>query len=351
MEFAHSLEQADALAHAALDIMRQHEIAPHPSNYTVWYSYASHEYPEFNQALEIVFDAKGRPSEERVRAVFRTFCASPLDAIPVHLIADKMEAELSTVLAAVDTTANAACSYGSSLEQASDVMEQMRSSNDLRLLTLAILRETRAIARQSRDLEHHLRQSLTEVGQLRQELEGAKLEAMTDALTGLANRKMFDFTIREAALEAIESDAPLALLMLDIDRFKTFNDTYGHAIGDQVLKLLAATLKESVKGQDTAARYGGEEFAVILPRTQLRDAATLAEGIRQRVASKSVVHRRTGDQLGRVSVSIGVAQFSLGEPLRKFIERADQALYFAKRHGRNRVVCESENLPARVCEV
>jgi diguanylate cyclase (GGDEF) domain len=345
MEFSHSLDQAEEFARDALSLMRQREIVPHPNNYTVWYSYASHEYPDLNQALEIVLDSKNRFSEAEVRSVFRGFCASPFDAIPVHLIADKMEAELSTVLAAVDTAAHATATYGASLEEASDVMEAMRCSKDLRLLILAILRKTRVVARQSRDIEQQLRQSLTEIGHLRQELEGARLEAMTDALTGLANRKMFDFALREVALEAMESDTPLSLIMLDIDHFKSFNDTYGHAIGDQVLKLLAVTLKECVKGQDTAARYGGEEFAVILPRTVMKDAAALAEGIRTRVANKSVVHRRTGDQLGRVSVSIGVAQFTFGEPLRKFVERADQALYFAKRGGRNRVACEVDMPP------
>lgn len=349
MEFSHSLDQAEQFAREALALMRQRDVVPHPNNYTVWYSYASHEFPDLNQALDIVLDTKHRFSEEQVRSVFRGFCASPFDAIPVHLIADKMEAELSTVLAAVDTAAQAATSYGASLEEASDVMEAMRCNKDLRLLILAILRKTRAVARQSRELETQLRQSLAEVGHLRQELEGARIEAMTDALTGLANRKMFDFTLREAALEAIESDMPLSLMMLDIDHFKSFNDTYGHAIGDQVLKLMAATLKESVKGQDTAARYGGEEFAVILPRTLMKDGATLAESIRQRIATKSVVHRRTGDQLGRVSVSIGVAQFTFGEPLRKFVERADQALYFAKRSGRNRVVCEVDSRTGNSC--
>jgi diguanylate cyclase len=149
---------------------------------------------------------------------------------------------------------------------------------------------------------------------------------------------MLDFVLREAAIEAMDTGDPLSLLLLDIDHFKQFNDTYGHTIGDQVLKLLGGTLRDSIKGQDTAARYGGEEFAVILPRTAATDAAKLAENIRQRITNKSVVNRKTGGTLGRVSVSIGVAQMRLGEPIRRFVERADQALYTAKRTGRNRVV-------------
>lgn len=342
MEFSHSLEQADHIARKAFALMKQRAIIPNPNNYTLWYGFASEEFPDLNQAMEIILDSQHRLSEEQIQTLFRTFYASPLDAIPIYKISEKVEAELSTVLTAVEARAQAASAYETSLQQAGDAIEQMVGGENLRLLILAILRKTRAISQQSRDLDLQLRQSLEEIGQLRRELEGAKREALTDSLTGLANRKMFDSVLREGAIEAMECGSPLALIMLDIDHFKTFNDTYGHVIGDQVLKLLAATLKECIKGQDTAARYGGEEFAIILPRTALRDAATLAEQIRQRLAGKSVVHKRSGNQLGRVNVSMGIAQFSLGEPLRKFVDRADQALYIAKKQGRNRVVCEDD---------
>jgi diguanylate cyclase len=170
---------------------------------------------------------------------------------------------------------------------------------------------------------------------------------MTDALTAIANRKMFDFMLREAAIESVESGEPLCLLFLDIDHFKQFNDNFGHAVGDQVLKLLAAVLKETCKGQDTPARYGGEEFAVILPRTGIDNAARLAENIRERIASKPIVNRKTGEQLGRVQVSIGAAEFAWGEPVRSLVERADKALYQAKNTGRNRVVVSRSEPGAR----
>ncbi len=172
---------------------------------------------------------------------------------------------------------------------------------------------------------------------MRDQLEDARREAMTDALTGIANRKMFDFVLRQCALDAMEIGEPLSLLMIDIDHFKQFNDTHGHHIGDQVLRLLAAVLKQSVKGQDTPARYGGEEFAVVLPQTTLANAVKLAEAIRVRVSRRSVINRATSQRLGSFTVSIGAAQFRPGEPLRLLVERADHALYAAKHAGRNRV--------------
>ena len=133
----------------------------------------------------------------------------------------------------------------------------------------------------------------------------------------------------------------MSLLIIDIDYFKKFNDTFGHQIGDQVLKLLAQTLTSSIKGQDLAARFGGEEFCVILPGTGVDNAVKLAEIIRNKVGKKQVLNRKTGESMGQITVSVGVAEFSYGEPLSQLILRADEAMYTAKRTGRNRVVSQS----------
>ncbi|MCH8835800.1 MAG: GGDEF domain-containing protein, partial [Proteobacteria bacterium] len=119
-------------------------------------------------------------------------------------------------------------------------------------------------------------------------------------------------------------------------------DTYGHQVGDQVLKLLGSTLTACIKGQDTAARYGGEEFAIILPRTSLKDALTVAENIRRAVGTKRVVNRTTGEDLGTITVSIGAGRFEYGEPVSQLISRADEALYMAKHNGRDRVVSQDQ---------
>ena len=130
--------------------------------------------------------------------------------------------------------------------------------------------------------------------------------------------------------------------MTDIDHFKTFNDTWGHLTGDQVLRLVAMSLKQNVKGQDIAARYGGEEFAVILPNTVLRSALTVADHIRRAVMSKELMKRSTGQNLGRVTISLGVATARKGDTAQSLIARADACLYAAKRNGRNRVICETD---------
>ena len=126
--------------------------------------------------------------------------------------------------------------------------------------------------------------------------------------------------------------------MLDIDYFKKFNDTYGHQVGDQVLKLVASTLKTGVKGGDIVARYGGEEFAIILPKTTKENAFTVAEHVRDSVSSKDIINRGTGKVLGQIRLSVGVSEYKPGESIEDLIERADKALYEAKNNGRNQTI-------------
>ena len=148
--------------------------------------------------------------------------------------------------------------------------------------------------------------------------------------------------------EARRTGKPISLLLCDIDHFKKFNDTWGHQTGDQVLKLVASCLSDSVKGRDMVARFGGEEFAVVLRQTTLNDAILLAEQIREYVESKQLVKKSSGDVLGMLTVSIGVASSAEFDTPATLIQRADVCLYRAKNTGRNLVVSEDEMAELRI---
>jgi diguanylate cyclase len=191
-------------------------------------------------------------------------------------------------------------------------------------------------------LEGELQASSQQVNELRGKLDDVRKESMTDPLTHIPNRKAFDEAIRMGVAAAAEGEN-VALMMCDIDHFKTFNDTWGHQTGDQVLRLVASCLAENVKGRDTAARYGGEEFAVLLRGTGLDAATRVADQIRSTVETKKLVKKSTGDILGSITISIGVAQFAPGEPGDMVIRRADACLYGAKHHGRNMVINQNDS--------
>lgn len=167
-------------------------------------------------------------------------------------------------------------------------------------------------------------------------IENARLhiEAITDGLTGLYVHAYFQRRLMEEIESGSRHPIPLALLMIDIDRFKRFNDTYGHQVGDRVLADIACILKKSVRSGDLVARYGGEEFAIILHYVNHANALNVAQRLRHEVENLDFLIE---EKRVKVTISIGLAVWEVGTHKEELINQADQALYRAKRKGRNRV--------------
>jgi two-component system cell cycle response regulator len=161
--------------------------------------------------------------------------------------------------------------------------------------------------------------------------------AITDALTGLYNRRYMETHVGTLVDQAVARGKPLAVLVLDIDYFKSINDTHGHDAGDDVLQDFAFRIRKSIRGIDLACRYGGEEFVVVMPETDMAVATMVAERLRRRIASEPFPIQK-GARTIEVTISIGIAALGTGDTAAAIIKRADQALYRAKRDGRNRVV-------------
>jgi two-component system cell cycle response regulator len=162
--------------------------------------------------------------------------------------------------------------------------------------------------------------------------------AITDALTGLFNRRYMESHLAGLLEQASARGKPLAVLVIDIDYFKSINDTHGHDAGDDVLREFALRIKRSIRGIDLACRYGGEEFVVVMPETDMAVAAMVAERLRRRIAAEPfAIHE--GARSIPVTISIGIAALrGADDNAAGVLKRADQALYRAKRDGRNRVV-------------
>ena len=166
--------------------------------------------------------------------------------------------------------------------------------------------------------------------------------AMTDGLTGLANRRAFDEMLEREWKRTLREGSQISLLLLDLDRFKEFNDHYGHQVGDDCLRAVSTAVRGAVRATDIAARYGGEEIAVILPSTALAGGMEAAEKVRSAVEALQITHGGISDGVGWVTVSVGVATAlsRIGGTMRmpeSLLLAADNALYKAKREGRNRV--------------
>ncbi|NKB55634.1 MAG: diguanylate cyclase [Alphaproteobacteria bacterium] len=342
MEHVDGPAQAKEYADTALGLMQQHEVPVTPINFEVWYTYASGRDPELNEAIDLLV-SNGQPfTQEQNGAIAQQFVRAADTSEAVHEASLKIEESVNTVLGFLSEANDGATSYGEALESNLGEMANAENLESLRRAVETLVSDTKGMAAQNSLLQGRLEESSNEIHTLRVHLESVQKEAMTDALTGIANRKFFDTSLRQEAMAAIEGNGELCLLLGDIDHFKRFNDTYGHQVGDQVLKLVGMILKECATGSATAARYGGEEFAIVLPQSDLIEAESLAETVRTTVASKRIRKRSTGEDFGNITMSIGIALFRRGEPVTDLIQRADQSLYHAKNAGRNRVATERE---------
>ena len=165
-----------------------------------------------------------------------------------------------------------------------------------------------------------------------------------DALTGLINRKSIGLILEKNHAQAIRHNAPYTLAMIDIDYFKSINDTYGHLAGDEALKVLSHYFSTSLRDSDSVGRYGGEEFLILLPMTPLDISAKILERIREQVSQ--LVTRYEGVDI-QLTISIGFSSFEMGKAVWEVVKEADQALYQAKKSGRNRIEVYKDTLAVR----
>ena len=192
--------------------------------------------------------------------------------------------------------------------------------------------------------------SVRDISERRQLEEQLRELARTDSLTGLANRRGFEERLEEEWRRALRKGSSFALILLDVDHFKQFNDEFGHSAGDDCLKQVATTLSRCRRMSDFPARVGGEEFALLLPETDSEGALVVAETVRQQVEAAGILHPRSPHAV--VTASIGVAAFQ-PQPNRTasdVVRASDQAMYVAKRAGRNRVVSAAYDTGAELCQ-
>jgi diguanylate cyclase len=335
-------ERTMAFCEIALGQIKALRQAATPHNYEIWYAYATGYHPSLNQKINETLQQSGGLSDSDLEQIYETYLSPTRLTERIDKVGSQVKGEIEQVMAMIDAAAGSANSYTESLVDMSEKLGQSKDREGLRTIVESLVQTTKDMEVYNQKLEERLNASKQEINELQVNLEAVRTESLTDPLTQLANRKFFDTTLEQAIADARAKNEALSLLMTDIDHFKNFNDSFGHLTGDQVLRLVAMSVKQNVKGQDTAARYGGEEFAIVLPNTVLRSAITVADHIRRAVMTKELMKRSTGEHLGRVTISIGVATWHKNDTAQMLIERTDACLYAAKRHGRNRVMCETD---------
>jgi diguanylate cyclase len=333
-------DYASSMATRALELMAEHKVPATPQNFEVWFTFVRGTMPELNKTINILLSSKRGLDDETNRSLFLNYIGAPPDWSAKQT---QISAELHKVLEeAQEFLASTLSDNRKQVEDLGAVASQIEDNIDPRTIVQALMQELAKSMARASALEAQFTASLHALDNVRDRLVETEERAKIDPLTGLANRVALDEFIRRSQMTAMETGAPLSVLLMDVDHFKTFNDKFGHQFGDEVLRLVANVLRKGLRETDLAVRYGGEELLGILPNADLAVCATVAERIRDTIFRRQIRRRKTGEILGGVTVSIGVAQFVPGEPLGELIARCDRALYAAKRVGRNRTMTERD---------
>lgn len=338
MQYSHSLDKAIEISQKVSDRLQEVGLPPTPEIYELWYVYFADMNPEVTRAIDILAANEQRFTKERCQELHQRFLSDAKENERVHQASDKIQETIKGVTGAVSNVKSATSQYNSTLETARKSFDtQDMSKDDMQKILSMVMHDTNDMITKNKKLEEELMKSSSVMQELRRDLEMVRKEALTDGLTNLANRKAFDAEIQTLIEEARKGGVALSLIMMDIDHFKSFNDNFGHQIGDQVLRLVARTLTDGVKGRDIACRYGGEEFAILLPETNIQGALMVGNALRKTVASKDIINRATGEKIAQITLSGGAAEYVDKESIEGFISRADAALYAAKNGGRNQI--------------
>ncbi|MEW6679084.1 MAG: diguanylate cyclase [Pseudomonadota bacterium] len=334
---ATQIEQARKTALDAIDLLLSHGLAPSPLNYAVAYEYLFNESSDLAGFLKPHLTA-GKPLDDiLLQDLYDKYIAAERHKA-IHGMRDDLQHLLQTLVQTMADTGSHTAAFQAGLESSIRKLGTDQSQEALKAIAGEMVTAAETARVHNAKLKEHLDAAQQEAEQLRTELEAQRRQAMIDPLTGLFNRRAMDLHMDNIWKE----DNDFSLLVLDIDHFKRINDTYGHAIGDVVIRNVADTMRKHIRGGDIAIRFGGEEFMVLLPNTGLEGAVTVAETLRKRIEALRLVRKQDNFSLDPFTISLGVAQRRPEDDRDSLFERADKALYHAKSSGRNLVVHDQQ---------
>lgn len=317
--------------------LRVNGLDPSPANYDFAYRYFSSDDPQLTEAVHSAVERYGRLTEEAIAAI----SANEGDALTPEAIEEmflQVQANMAAAVGLVTESRDDAHAYGKALATNVTTIAQGAEDKGRALATLVEL--TRTMIGKTRDAERRLQEMGEKMDALNGSLAEARETAARDPLTGLANRRAFQARLAAAARAMTAAGKTLTLAFCDIDHFKNINDQHGHDTGDRVLKLVAKCLSDATAENTFVGRHGGEEFLILFEGVESAEAAEHVDAIREGLAARKLVSKSSGQSLGSITFSAGIAEYEPREGVGGMLRRADEALYRAKGAGRNRVVID-----------
>ena len=329
-------KQAAEYLRQVIPMLSQNKLAPTPINYSVFYCYLS----GCSQALQDIIDnfiSEKKPLTVLIMLeLYEKFVNGGAAIAQQEKIQHSIEKVISDASEEVLQINSTAGELDNTISKHAEVLSTVNDPQATALVLKQIMQDTRDILKENKVTQARIQETSAEIIQVKAELEAVKASAEKDSLTGLKNRGAFDKKIDDIVYSQKEPNT--TLIMLDIDHFKRVNDSFGHLVGDRVIRYVSALLNQVIGPDHHIARYGGEEFAVILTGVSVKDAKQLAEKTRIAMCNSKLQRKDSGETIGKVTLSAGIATLKPDESVDSFIQRADEALYKAKETGRNKVI-------------
>ncbi|WP_373486801.1 GGDEF domain-containing protein [Blastomonas sp.] len=323
-----------------ISFLEQVQLDPLPDHYRLAWEYLNGGNNMLRDAVNGKLDANGRLSAEMVAEILDE-CEGHIKVKDLNALVAESEALLTGGFKMLSKSGKESEAYADALQSRLDWMRDLdpseQSDMPIEAQFQALMKITSQMMKSTRKASQSLDQSTKQLTAMRTRLDEANTKAQRDQLTGLPNRWAFEQQFSAAIIRAKERFEPLSVAFIDIDHFKSVNDTHGHEAGDRVLQLVAKHLDRFGRGNCHLARHGGEEFVIVLENTSTAEAKEQIDVVREDLAERSLVNRDNGSSIGKVTFSAGIAAFNPSEPNRQVLRNADAALYEAKNSGRNQV--------------
>lgn len=324
----------------AMPLMIKYQIPTTPTNYALWYHYVSDSNSELQKQLDNKIATHGTCTPAASEELYQKYIVDEREQ-EIKQLSENLNSMTNDLSSSLHDTINDANEFDRMINKCFNELSAVEEDGFSIERTLTAVRElvkeSHDVRSSTRHFKSQLNEAQSEIAQLREALIETQHDAMYDSLTGLLNRRICDKELATFCSNP-SLNRHFSILIIDIDNFKSFNDDFGHQLGDQVLRAVAKRISDSCQEGEQAFRFGGEEFVVILPNKKFTVARQNADSIRRAIERLSIRDKRSGKLIDSITVSIGVTENKNKDASTDLLSRADLQLYEAKRLGRNRVM-------------
>lgn len=323
--------------------LAKYNIVPTPKCYEVMFEYLKNDNIEVIKAFNKCLEAGGVIDEAFLLKIQSSILSYDTITRTVDTVTSMLTAQMMGLCQSVSSSDEELEIFSTAMDSFSEHIENKNSiySEEDNNIVEYIINATARVKNKIKDLENELEYSQTEIRKLHTYLENVCQENMLDSLTSLATRKKIDQVILKEIKYSVETAEKLCVAFIEVDNYSAFKKKWGQVTSEQILRFTATSIKDNIKGRDTAARYSESLFMLVLPKTNTDGGLVLADHIRTMIERKRIIKKNTGEFLGRVTVSVGISQFQEGESVGYLVSRAEKALAIARENGKNCIIIDT----------